>query len=86
MARGHLRSVHSLGGEPRGNECVCLQFPRALPQSALGGREEEVEGERERGAEERRWVQMTTGGNAAYTGWVCVAIWRYMFKNCLSNT
>lgn len=54
MARGHLRSVHSLGGEPRGNECVCLQFPRALPQSALGGREEEVEGERERGAEERR--------------------------------
>lgn len=86
MACGHVRSVHSLEGELHGNECICLQFPRAPPQSALRGGEEEVEGERDRGAEEQRWVQMTTSGNPAYTGWVCVAVWRYIFKNCSSNT
>lgn len=68
MARGHVRSVHSLEGEPHGNECICLQFPRAPPQSALGGREEEVEGEREGGVEEQRWVQMTNWWKSSLHG------------------
>lgn len=90
MPWSHLGGMHSLGGEPSGNEWACLKLPQAQRQccdSSWALRVQEPGGGSEWG------VGAAAGGSDNNCSWKynlhrlwVLLVWRYIFKNCLSST